>query len=95
MTHPLCCAEEAPDGDGQTFVLPPHVGPVDWGRCASAVGPDLRCVALSVSKSRRCPKQAVLELEWSADGHWPSLVPVLCGGHFIVHRSGKELRVYG
>lgn len=66
---------------------------VAWSEDGISVGPDVLCEAWSRRNGMPCSRMAVLELETTelVDGD-PSLGScLLCGGHFNLHRSGREV----
>lgn len=66
----------------------------DWRRCGTTC-PEIQCIAISQAASDwdtriRCPKKASVEVRVPLLGG--GALP-LCGGHFTVHRSGKDLEL--
>lgn len=61
----------------------------DWRRCGTTC-PDVQCRAISQAAGAQCPKKASIQLVVPATS---GLTLPLCGGHFTVHRSGKDLEL--
>lgn len=88
------------DGEPVRPVLVPHddpYGEFDWNECGvtSAGG---QCLAVAEISSLRCRKQSIVAMmflpNWARAAVAGAAVPFgLCGGHFIVHRDGKDVRL--
>ncbi len=75
-----------------------HLGSVqDWTRCGTTCEPGHRCQALTERSGFRdqCPKRASIQmlLERSIRPLTTDGFVRVCGGHFTVHRDGKQLQV--
>jgi hypothetical protein len=86
--HALELAEHRPNGSVIMRDPAPPVPTNDVYDYCGSTCPLTRCMSLSEASGGQCPKDAVIRLFTEDD-------PVdVCGGHFGVHRRGKELRVY-
>lgn len=59
-------------------------------RCGTTAEPDHWCMARSVNRGGRCPKQAAASLP-VFDDDWPVGWVDLCGSHLDRHRRGRDV----
>ena len=98
MNEHVVSYRESGHPDGMIAFLQPHPsGSVDWEADGQTVEPGLPCSAIAEVSNARCGKrEAVVSLTarsmYTAKGSGEIVLP-LCGGHFISHRAGKQIRV--
>lgn len=84
------------DGKGAMIAqLAMHGEDHDWNECGITSW-DAQCMAIAASTTGgRCQKRAVVAMEFRLEySALDSMRPLgLCGGHFIVHRSGKPVQL--
>lgn len=87
--------------NGRSFVLSAHgvTTNLDWTDDGTTCPPGWICMAMSEVKNSQCPKDAIVALPITEIELQPGTVTdhraglLLCGGHFAVHRRGKDLRL--